>query len=165
MSRIEHHSTFGILIYYILYIIWTGSLIIPNFYFIIIIYFSILPDFGAIYYFIKSKGRLKLTMEYQHHLNPLSHFPLIFSPVIIIFIICLITNFYPLYSLISVIRICCGHFLFYTIASGAGIMWGKNPFKRKKYARFINKYYNKTDGYHDKYWGVLQNYIIHHTLK
>ena len=152
MSRLEHHSAFGILFYYLIYIIWTGSFIIPSYYFHAIIYFSILPDFDAIYYFIKSKGRLKLNMKYQHHLNSLSHFPIIFSPVIIIFIICLITNFYPLYSLISVIGIYCGHFLFDTIASGDGIMWGKNPFKRKKYARFINTYSDKTDGYHGRYW-------------
>ena len=152
MSRLEHHSAFGILFYYLIYIIWTGSFIIPSYYFHAIVYFSILPDFDVIYYFIKSKGRLKLNMKYQHHLNSLSHFPIIFSPVIIIFIICLITNFYPLYSLISVIGIYCGHFLFDTIASGDGIMWGKNPFKRNKYARFINKYCSKTDGYHGRYW-------------
>jgi len=152
MSRIEHHSAFGILIYYLIYIIWTRSLILPSYYFSRIVYFSLLPDFDVIYYFVKSKGRLKLTMEYQHHLNSLTHFPLIFSPVIIIFIISVIFNFYPLYFLISVIGIYCGHFIIDTIASGDGIMWGKNPFSRKKYTRFINKYCDKTDGYHGRYW-------------
>ena len=152
MSRIEHHSAFGILIYYLIYIIWTRSLIVPSYYFNAIVYFSLLPDFDVIYYFFKSKGRLKLTMEYQHHLNSLTHYPLIFSPVIIIFIISVITNFYPLYFLISVIGIYGGHFIIDTIASGDGIMWGKNPFRRKKYTRFINKYCDKTDGYHGRYW-------------
>jgi len=152
MSRIEHHSAFGVLFYYIIYIIWTRSLIVPSHYFNAIIYFSLLPDFDAIYYFFKSKGRLKLTMEYQHHLNSLTHFPLIFLPVIIIFIISIIMNFYPLFFLISVVGIYCGHFIIDSIASGDGIMWGKNPFRRKKYARFINKYSDKTDGYHGRYW-------------
>jgi len=152
MSRIEHHSAFGILFYYIIYIIWTKSLILPTHYFNMIIYFSLFPDFDAIYYFLKSKGRLKLTMEYQHHLNSLTHFPLIFSPVIIIFVISVITNFYPLYFLIPVIGIYCGHFIIDTIASGDGIMWGKNPFRRKKYTRFFNKYCDTTDGYHGRYW-------------
>ena len=152
MSRIEHHSAFGILFYYVIYIIWTKSLVLPSYYFNAIVYFSLLPDFDAIYYFFKGKGRLKLTMEYQHHLNSLTHFPLIFSPVIIIFLISVIINFYPLYFLMSVVGIYCGHFIIDTIASGDGIMWGKNPFSRKKYARFINKYCDKTDGYHGRYW-------------
>ncbi len=126
----------------------------PSYYFNVIIYFSLLPDFDAIYYFLKSNGRLKLTMEYQHHLNSLTHFPVIFLPVIIAFIVSVIINFYPLYFLISVVGIYCGHFIIDTIASGDGIMWGKNPFSRKKYARFINKYCDKTDGYHGRYWDV-----------
>ncbi|KKN21425.1 hypothetical protein LCGC14_0925460 [marine sediment metagenome] len=152
MSRLEHHSAFGILFYYLIYIIWTGSFILPSYYFNAILYFSILPDFDAIYYFFKSKGRLKLTMEYQHHLHSLTHFPIIFSPVIIIFIISLILNIYPLYFLIPVVGIYFGHFFIDSIASGDGIMWGKNPFKRKKYSRFINTYSDKTDGYHGRYW-------------
>jgi len=54
--------------------------------------------------------------------------------------------------LISVIGIYGGHFIIDTIASGDGIMWRKNPFRRKKYTRFINKYCDKTDGYHGRYW-------------
>ncbi|KKK44029.1 hypothetical protein LCGC14_0708500 [marine sediment metagenome] len=152
MSRIEHHSAFGFLLYYLIYIIWTRSLIVPSYYFSAIIYFSLLPDFDAIYYFFKGKGRLKLTMEYQHHLSSLTHFPLIFFPIIIVFIISVIINFYPLYFLIPVVGIYCGHFIIDTIASGDGIMWGKNPFSRKKYTRFFNKYCDKTDGYHGRYW-------------
>jgi hypothetical protein len=52
----------------------------------------------------------------------------------------------------SVVGIYCGHFVIDTIASGDGIMWGKNPFRRKKYTRFFNKYSDKTDGYHGRYW-------------
>ncbi len=152
MSRIEHHSAFGILFYYVIYIIWTKSLVLPSYYFNAIVYFSLLPDFDAIYYFFKSRGKLKLTMEYQHHLNSLTHFPFIFSPVIIIFAIGVIINFYPLYFLMPVVGIYCGHFIIDTISSGDGIMWGKNPFRRKKYTRFINKYCDKTDGYHGRYW-------------
>ena len=70
------------------------------------------------------------------------------------FIINIFLGSNPLNSVIPVIGIYFGHFLFDTIACGDGIMWGKNPFRRKKYARFINIYCNKTDGYHGKYWGA-----------
>jgi hypothetical protein len=60
----------------------------------------------------------------------------------------------PLTAVIPVIGIYFGHFLFDTIACGDGIMWGKNPFRRKKYTRFVNIYCHKTDGYHGKYWGA-----------
>ena len=97
MSRIEHHSAFGILFYYIIYIFWTRTFIVPNYYFNLVFFFSILPDFDVVYYFFKGRGKLKLTMEYQHHLNSLTHYPLIFMPFFILFIINLILNFDPLF--------------------------------------------------------------------
>jgi hypothetical protein len=152
MSRIEHHSAFGLLIYYSIYVIWTGTFIVPSYYLNIIVMFSILPDFDTIYYFLKAKGRLKLTMSYQHHLTSLTHYPIIFSPYILVFIISVILNYNPLFFLIPVVGIYGGHFLFDSLASGDGIMWGKNPFRFRKYTPFINKYSDTTDGYHGRYW-------------
>ena len=60
-------------------------------------------------------------------------------------------DFYPLYFLIPVIGIYVGHFFLDSFASGDGIMWGKNPFKKNKYARFINLYSKETDGFHGLY--------------
>jgi len=154
MSRTEQHAAFGFLIYYSIYILWTGSFIMPSYYISAIIFFSICPDFDAIIYFIKKRGKFKLNTEFQHHFSSLAHYPLLYTPFIIMFIVNVFRGFNPLISVIPVIGIYFGHFLFDTIACGDGIMWGKNPFRRKKYARFINIYCNKTDGYHGKFWGA-----------
>jgi len=154
MSRTEQHAAFGFLIYYSIYILWTGSFIMPSYYISMIIFFSICPDFDAIVFYIRKRGKFKLDTEFQHHFNSIAHYPLLYTPFIIIFIINIFLNSNPLTSVIPVIGIYFGHFLFDTIACGDGIMWGKNPFRRKKYTRFINIYCYKTDGYHGKYWGA-----------
>ncbi len=126
----------------------------PSYYISLIIFFSICPDFDAIVFYIKKRGKFKLDTEFQHHFSSIAHYPLFYTPLIIMFIVSVFRGFDPLFSVIPVIGIYFGHFLFDTIACGDGIMWGKNPFSRKKYARFINIYCNKTDGYHGKYWGA-----------
>jgi len=154
MSRTEQHAAFGFLIYYFIYILWTGSFIMPSYYISMIIFFSILPDLDAIVFYIRKRGKFKLDTEFQHHFSSIAHYPLLYIPFIIMFIINIFMGSNPLISVIPVIGIYFGHFLFDTIACGDGIMWGKNPFRRKKYARFINVYCSKTDGYHGKYWGA-----------
>jgi len=154
MSRTEQHAAFGFLIYYAIYILWTGSFIMPSYYISSIIFFSICPDFDAIVFYIRKRGKFKLDTEFQHHYNSIAHYPLLYIPIIILSIINIAMGSNPLTSVIPVIGIYFGHFLFDTIACGDGIMWGKNPFSRKKYSRFINIYCNKTDGYHGKYWGA-----------
>ena len=154
MSRTEQHAAFGFLIYYFIYILCTGSFVMPSYYISSIIFFSICPDFDAIVFYIRRRGKFKLDTEFQHHYNSIAHYPLLYIPIIILSIINIAMGSNPLTSVIPVIGIYFGHFLFDTIACGDGIMWGKNPFSRKKYARFINIYCNKTDGYHGKYWGA-----------
>lgn len=154
MSRTEQHAAFGFLIYYFIYILWTGSFIMPSYYISMIIFFSICPDFDAIVFYIRKRGKFKLDTEFQHHFNSVAHYPLIYIPFIILFIINVFMGSDPLTAVIPVIGIYFGHFLFDTIACGDGIMWGKNPFRRKKYTRFVNIYCHKTDGYHGKYWGA-----------
>ena len=51
-----------------------------------------------------------------------------------------------------VIGIYCGHFLFDSISCGDGLMWGKIPWKRGRYARYINLMPARVDGYHGVYW-------------
>ncbi|NVM45442.1 MAG: hypothetical protein HWN79_11050 [Candidatus Lokiarchaeota archaeon] len=154
MSRTEQHAAFGFLIYYFIYILFTGSFIMPSYYISSIIFFSICPDFDAIVFYLKKRGKFKLDTEFQHHFSSVAHYPLLYTPFIILFIMNVFRGSDPLISVVPVIGIYFGHFLFDTIACGDGIMWGKNPFSRKKYARFINIYCNKTDGYHGKYWGA-----------
>jgi len=154
MSRTEQHAAFGFLIFYPIYILFTGSLIMPSYYISSIIFFSICPDFDAIVFYFKKRGKFKLDTEFQHHFSSIAHYPLLYIPIIILSVTNIFLGSNPLFSVIPVIGIYFGHFLFDTIACGDGIMWGKNPFNRKKYARFINVYCNKTDGFHGKYWGA-----------
>jgi len=126
----------------------------PSYYISAIIFFSILPDLDAIVFYIRKRGKFKIDTNFQHHFSSIAHYPLLYIPFILMFIINIFFGSNPLISVIPVIGIYFGHFLFDTIACGDGIMWGKNPFRRKKYTRFINIYGNKTDGYHGKYWGA-----------
>jgi hypothetical protein len=126
----------------------------PSYYISSIIFFSICPDFDAIIYYIRKRGKFKLDTQFQHHFSSIAHYPLFYSPLIILFVISVYRGFDPLISIIPIIGIYFGHFLFDTIACGDGIMWGKNPLSRKRYARFINIYCRNTDGYHGKYWGA-----------
>lgn len=119
---------------------------------ILIVFFSMFPDLDIFYGGAKKGGLKELDENFQHHYFSLAHYPILYIPFIIIFIICLIIDFYPIYFLTPVIGIYLGHFIFDTIACGDGIMWGKNPFKKGKYARFINIWYKKTDGYHGFHW-------------
>jgi len=117
----------------------------------LIVFFSMFPDLD-IFYGGMNKGLENLDENFQHHYFSRAHYPLLYVPFIVLFVVSFILDFFPLYFLIPVIGVYLGHFLFDTIACGDGIMWGKNPFKKEKYARFINIYCKKTDGYHGKYW-------------
>jgi hypothetical protein len=59
-----------------------------------------------------------------------------------------------LYFLIPIIGIYYGHFVFDSISTGDGIMWGKIPWKKGHYAQYVNLFSSKTDGYHGIYWNV-----------
>jgi len=152
MSRIDQHAVFGFWIFVPFYILMTGTLSMDRIAMFHVLLFSIFPDLDSIYYFFKAKGRLQLDNTFQHHYKSITHYPLFYTPLIVLIKASVIINFYPVYFLAPVIGIYGGHFLFDSIACGDGIMWGKNPLKRRQYGRFINIYCQKTDGYHGKYW-------------
>jgi hypothetical protein len=152
MSRIDQHAVFGFWIYFPFYILLTGTLNMDRYSMFFILLFSIFPDLDSIYYALKSKLNFHLDETFQHHYKSITHYPLVYTPFVILLIPSLILNFYPTYFLAIVIGVYGGHFLFDSIACGDGIMWGKNPLKRLQYGRFINIYSEKTDGYHGKYW-------------
>jgi hypothetical protein len=127
---------------------------------VLIIIFSIFPDFDAFYGAHKQGGFENLDDRFQHHYSLWFHYPLSFTPFIVAFIVSLSINFYPLYFLIPVVGIYFGHFFIDTFACGDGIMWGKNPFKKNQYARFINVFYSKTDGYHGLHWNARYRQTI-----
>jgi len=126
----------------------------------LIIFFSIVPDLDIFYGARKAGGIENLDDEFQHHFFSWSHYPLTYTPFIFLFIISLIFNFYPTYFIIPIIGIYMGHFMMDTIACGDGIMWGKNPFKKDRYARFINIWCSKTDGYHGLHWNARYRQTI-----
>ncbi|MHA1147450.1 MAG: hypothetical protein ACTSR8_04330 [Promethearchaeota archaeon] len=156
MSRIEQHSAVSFLIYYIIWLLWKKTWIIGGEYrFIVflIVFFGLFPDLDTIIFGIKYKKNARiLSDQFQHHYTSPMHWPLLYTPFIVLFILSLIFNFYPEYFLVPVIGIYLGHFLMDTIACGDGIMWGKIPWKKKRYARFISVWAYKTDGYHGLYW-------------
>ncbi len=169
MSRVDQHSAFGFLVFYIIYVIWTQSFIMDGLSLVLILFFSVVPDLDILYGAHKREGLKKLDEEFQHHYFSIAHYPLVYVPFIIVFLICLILNSHPLYFFIPVIGIYVGHFFLDSLASGDGIMWGKNPFKKEKYARFINLYCKETDGFHGIYGyfryrktfiGRLTNYCV-----
>ena len=150
MARQEHHCAYAFILYFFIYLIWKGT-IIPGWAVFLIFFFGIFPDLDTIYWAIKQR-KLKMETEFQHHLYFWTHWPLSYIPLIIIFMISLIFNYYPEYFLIPIIGIYFGHLLFDSIATGDGIMWGKIPWKKNQYARYINLFADKTDGYHGLYW-------------
>jgi len=156
LSRFDQHSAYAFLIFYIIYIIWTSTLFIPPLLTSLIVFFGMFPDTDGFYFILKNKSPDKTAVElidgdFQHHFHSRIHNPLNYLPLIILFIIALIFNFYPLYFLTPVIGIY-SHFFFDSVASGDGIMWGNNPFRKKQYGRFINIFSKNTDGYHGYYW-------------
>ncbi len=156
MSRIDQHSAYGFLIYYLIYVLWTGTLLMESYLVFLIVFFSMCPDIDAtiwVWRYGKNYGKNNKNEEvFQHHFHSMAHYPLTYFPLVIIFIITLIFDFYPLYFILPVVGIYGGHLFMDTFACGDGIMWGKNPFKKHRYARFINVCCSKTDGYNDVYW-------------
>lgn len=154
MSHLYQHSAMGFLAYYIIHIIWTASFIIEDYIVLLIFIASMSPDFDGLYYIIKKRGKTQIDEKFQHHFYSWAHFPIVYSPLIILLIISLIFNFFPLLFLIPVIGVYVGHFIPDTIGCGDGIMWAKNPFKKGKFTPMINLFAKRTDGYHGKYWDV-----------
>ncbi len=126
---------------------------IPNNYLVFFSFiFGLFPDFDGIYYLIKKRGEGGIDTEFQHHLYYWTHWPISYIPVIILFIFSLIFNFYPEYFLMPVVGIYGGHLFFDSISCGDGIMWGKIPWKKEQYGRYINLMPDGSDGYHGVYW-------------
>ena len=99
---------------------------------ILLLIFSVLPDFDLVVHFIikKTKGE-KFSFNINHH-KWLSHWPIFYAPFLILFIIHpSITTFVMMYGLYS-------HLLLDTFADGHGIMWLK-PLSKKWFNYFAEK--------------------------
>ncbi len=154
IARTDQHAAYAFLSYYIIWLIFfaNGEFILPRWLAFFVIICGIFPDFDAVYFIVKHRGEVKIDNKFQHHLFYWTHWPLSYTPLVILAIISIIFNFYPEYFLMPVIGIYCGHFLFDSISCGDGIMWGKIPWKKNRYARFINLAKGNADGYHGHYW-------------
>lgn len=140
----------------------------PDYIVFLILFFSALPDLDALYFMVIKK-ETEIDSRFQHHFYSWAHYPLVYLPFVVIFVLSLIFNFYPIYFLIPVIGIYFGHFIPDTIACGDGVMWLKNPFKKDEFSPFINVFCVKTDGYHGKFWDarfrqtkahLIENFIV-----
>lgn len=154
IARTDQHAAYALLIYYIIWLIFfgNGEFILPRMLAFFTIIFGIFPDFDAVYFIAKNRGQVKIDNKFQHHLIYWTHWPLSYIPLVALAIISIILGFYPEYFLMPVIAIYLGHFLFDSISCGDGIMWGKIPWKKDRYARFINVAKGNADGYHGHYW-------------
>ncbi|MFW9946790.1 MAG: hypothetical protein ACFFDX_08170 [Candidatus Odinarchaeota archaeon] len=154
MSRPEQHGAYSLIIYYVIFMIWKKTFILPPLHTFLIILFGIFPDFDTLYWIIKTHKSKNSGTEYQHHFHYWTHWPLSYTPLVIALGFSIIINFYIEYFLIPVIGIYIGHFIFDSISSGDGIMWGKIPWKKERFAPYINFYRRFSDGYHGRYWDV-----------
>lgn len=152
MSRPEQHGAYSLIIYYIIFVIWKKNFILPSTLMLFIIFFGIFPDFDTLYWLIKNRKAKKSGTEYQHHFQYWTHWPLSYTPLVIALVFSIVFNFYIEYFLVPIIGIYIGHFIFDSISSGDGIMWGKIPWKKERFARYINLFRSISDGYHGRYW-------------
>ncbi|MHA1341150.1 MAG: hypothetical protein ACTSRZ_12790 [Promethearchaeota archaeon] len=113
--------------------------------------FGILPDFDGIYFSIKNKKASHGT-EFQHHLNSWFHWPICWFPLIIVFILSLIFKFYPEYFITPMLGVYL-HMILDSAGCGDGMMWF-HGFHKTDFARYINFWSKKTDGYHGNYWSA-----------
>ena len=157
MARLEHHAAYGFLSYYVIYLLLEGFLM-PGWVAFLAIFWGIFPDLDTVYWVLKKGGTMDT--EFQHHLYFWTHWPISYLPLVVTFLVSLIFNFYPLYFLIPVIGVFCGHLIPDSISTGDGIMWLKIPWKRNQYARYINIFSSSCDGYHGRYW----EYRYHRTV-
>ncbi|MHA1820340.1 MAG: hypothetical protein ACTSU2_08060 [Promethearchaeota archaeon] len=155
------HATTSFLVYYLIYYLWFHTLapLAAGFFSII---FGLLPDFDGIYWSIKNKGK-EMGMNFQHHLYSWFHWPIRWTPLILVFIIALVFNFYPQYFLIPPLGVYV-HMVGDSISCGDGMMWG-HGWKRTDFARYINLWSSKTDGYHGKYWNARYKKTIFYKLE
>ncbi|MFX1402223.1 MAG: hypothetical protein ACFE8V_13365 [Promethearchaeota archaeon] len=154
MSRPEQHGAYSFLVYYLVFVIWKKIFILPSLLTLLIIFFGIFPDFDTLYWIIKNRKAKNSSTGYQHHFHYWTHWPLSYTPLIIALGFSIIFNLYIEYFLVPVIGIYIGHFTFDSISSGDGIMWGKIPWKKERFARYINLFRSTSDGYHGRYWDV-----------
>jgi hypothetical protein len=144
------HAVVSYLCYNFIYWKWIGSVASPLAG-MGAIFFGILPDLDGIYYSIKNKNTVHAT-EFQHHLNSWFHWPICWSPLIVLFLIALIFNFYPEFFILPMLGVYL-HLIFDSASCGDGMMWG-HGFTKEKFGKYINLFSEKTDGYHGNYWAV-----------
>ncbi|MBD3350487.1 MAG: hypothetical protein GF364_03275 [Candidatus Lokiarchaeota archaeon] len=155
------HATSAYLVYNGIYWLWFETNP-PSLACFLIIIFGIFPDFDGLYFSLKTKTSSHGT-EFQHHLNSWFHWPICWFPLIIVFLLSLIFNFYPQYFIIPMLGIYL-HMIFDSAACGDGMMW-LHGFKKTDYARYINLYSSKTDGYHGNYWGARYQQTVFYILE
>ncbi len=144
------HGSYALLLYSL--IAWLAWGVLPTgimAFFAVI--FGISPDFDGIYYRLAKKG--EIGNDFQHHLYFWTHWPLSYLPLVILFTISAIFQFYPYIFAIPMIGIY-SHMIFDSMGCGDGLMWGKIPWKKDQFARYVNLFSSRTDGYHGGYWSV-----------
>ncbi|MHA1732266.1 MAG: hypothetical protein ACTSU5_09995 [Promethearchaeota archaeon] len=155
------HGSYAFLIYSL--VAWLAWGIVPTgamaFW---VVFFGICPDFDGIYYRLAKKG--EIDNDFQHHLYFWTHWPISYTPLVLAFVLSLALGWYPHIFAIPVVGIYC-HMLFDSIGCGDGLMWGKVPWKKDQFARYVNLFSSHTDGYHGGYWTYRYRKTVYFKLE
>ncbi len=116
---------------------------------VLIIIWGNFPDIDALFHLLQNKN--PNDMNFQHHLTYWTHWPLAYTPLLLIALISGITSWNTEIFLFLVVGIL-SHLLADSACCGDGVMWGKIPWKKTQFAPFVNLFSSKTDGYHGGYW-------------
>ncbi|MHA1792449.1 MAG: hypothetical protein ACTSVI_07375 [Promethearchaeota archaeon] len=151
------HAAYSFLIYLFTSIIFFGAIPSGGNIFLSVV-FGLFPDVDGIFWKVK-KGKSALENEFQHHLYYPTHWPITYTPLVIITVISWISG--CCFSIFFVITMAVySHLLFDSISCGDGMNWGA-PWGR----RFINLFSSRTDGYHGNYWLVRYRKTIFFKLE
>lgn len=143
LSHSIHASWVGILLYWLFWQSFPTPMTL-----ILIFIAGNIPDFDGIYW--KLKGG-KHDQNFQHHLYFWSHWPISYSPLLVVLLLSVIFDFAVGWVVIILSGILT-HFVCDSMSCGDGMMWGKKPWKSNEFAPYINLISTKTDGYHGNYW-------------
>lgn len=155
------HASYAFLIYALVaWLAW--EFIPPGLVIFLVMICGLCPDFDGLYWTLVKRG--KMDGDFQHHLYFWTHWPLSYLPLVGLFVGSLLVGSYPMYFAVPVVGVY-SHMVFDSIGCGDGLMWGKIPWKKDQYARYVNLWSRHTDGYHGGYWAARYRHTIYFKLE
>ncbi|UYP44595.1 hypothetical protein NEF87_000880 [Candidatus Lokiarchaeum ossiferum] len=142
------HAAHAFWLYQLTHLIIFSSLP-PTYWGTLIIIWGNFPDIDALFHLLQKKD--PNDMNFQHHLEYWTHWPISYIPIFLMAIISWILNWQSEFFLFLVVGIL-SHLIADSACCGDGLMWRKIPWKSNQFSPFVNLFSSKTDGYHGGYW-------------